>query len=145
MKKISKKMMVLSLAGLMFGAAAGLTGCSEPEKTEKGDLISSTTSLSNAYIVVSENGVETLHKGDLIERGWNSGFYGYSALTPLLKFNCGKELQTTQFVAYPQGCPKENEYDKICDCAYEITLPPKDAGKSEDARNTNAFATGRTL
>ena len=134
MKTISKKIMVLSLAGLMFGAAAGLTGCDDREKTVSGAAIYSTTSLSNAYIVVSENGVETLHKGDLIERAWGPSIV---AMTPILEFNCGKELQTYQFVAYPQGCPAEDKYDEICDCARETTLQSKENDQNQSTKNTN--------
>lgn len=147
MKKISKKLAALSLASLFFGAAVGLTGCvTDEEKTEDGGSISSTLSISNAYIVVSENGVETLHKGNLIERTWRAGASDISgALTPVLKFNCGTELQTTQFVAYTQGCPSEDKYDKICDCAYENTLPPKEETKSHDDISVQKFVAKNDL
>ena len=146
MKAISKKMMVLSLAGLMFGAAAGLAGCTnqhDVSNTEDRDYLISN---KNVYIVVSENGVDTLHKGDVVTYVWYSGGYGGVASLPtVLKFNCGKELQTSQFVAYPKGCPKEDKYDEICDCAREITLQSQENGKNEGTKNSIAFATGRTL
>lgn len=119
MKKL-KKFIALSLASIFcVGTASVLAGC-DGEKTDSGNLIYSITSLSNAYIVVNENGVDTLHKGTLIERAWGNSYGG--AMTPILKFNCGKELQTSQFIAYTQGCPSEEKYDEVCDCAREVTL-----------------------
>lgn len=39
-----------------------------------------------------------------------------------MKLNCGKELQTYQFVAYSQKDLAKNNYDQICDCAKELNL-----------------------
>ena len=56
-------------------AAVGLAGCADTGATESVTDFYQTTSLSNAYIVVVENGVETLHKGDLIERNGLLGVF----------------------------------------------------------------------
>ena len=125
MKGKLKKMIMLGLAGAVaLGATVGLVGCNDKvdnafEDNELRTIISN----KNVYIVVNENGTETLHKGDVINKGYYMGNYtGYALLPTILKFNCGKELQTYQFVAYTQGCPTKDKYDKVCDCAYELTF-----------------------
>ena len=132
MKKL-KKFITLSLASILCaGTAVGLSGCDynhDVSNTEDREVLISN---KNVYIVVNENGTDTLHKGNVLTYVWNSGGYGGPASLPtVLKFNCGKELQTYQFVAYPQGCPSEEKYDEVCDCAREVTLASKSSKTSQ--------------
>ena len=113
MKGIAKKLMTVGLAGIMLGGVIGLAGCQrEFDKTETHDT---DIWLKNTYIVVTENGVETLHRGDVYSN--NSSKWSTSPM--YLKFNCGKTLQTSQYVAYLQSRPESSKYDKVCECAYE--------------------------
>ena len=124
MKKILKKTLTL---GAVATAAISLASCGidygehENENFFKGEF----EVAKDQYIVVEENGVNTLHKGSLyspyhdVKGGVYTG-YGHS-FTPILKFNCGETLQTYEFVLYFDKCPKEEKYDKICDCAYTLT------------------------
>ena len=61
-------------------------------------------------------------------------------MTPVLKFNYGKELWTSQFVAYPQGCKTKKKYDEVCDCAYEITLQSQNADKDNVNNKANTVS-----
>ena len=127
MKGITKKIATLGLAVTMLGAAVGIAGCAEGTQEDVSSKPKNSYLVSkNTYIVVSENGSETLHKGDVIVP-YKDYTYGYVYVFPtILKFNCGKELQTYQFVAYPQGCPSKEKYDVVCDCAYELTMESTD-------------------
>ncbi len=123
MKGITKKFLTLGLAGVMFGATAvGLAGCDNEYDVSDTENRTMLISNKNVYIVVSENGIDTLHKGNVVTYTWDVYGSGPTSLPTVLKFNCGKELQTYQFVAYPQGCPAKEKYDVVCDCAYELTL-----------------------
>ncbi len=123
-KGMLKKLIVLSLAlATLTTTVVGLTGCNNNDERTLNDVqYSEVITHSNEYIVVHENDVDTLHKGDVIERAWNAAHYGWAALTPILRFNCGRRPETYQYVVYPQGCPSKDKYDEVCDCAYEISL-----------------------
>ena len=143
MKKL-KKFIALSLASIFCaGTVSVLTGCNYNPNHDVSNTEDRTNLVSNknVYIVVSENGIDTLHKGDVVTYIWSSGYGGPASLPTVLKFNCGKDLQTYQFVAYPQGCPKEDKYDEICDCAREITL----ASKNNDVKTAQKYDADKIL
>ncbi len=141
MKKL-KKLIALSLASIFCaGTTSVLTGCNYNHDVSNTEDRINLVSNKNVYIVVSENGIDTLHKGDVVTYIWSSGYGGPASLPTVLKFNCGKDLQTYQFVAYPQGCPKEDKYDEICDCAREITL----ASENNDVKTAQKYDADKIL
>lgn len=70
----------------------------------------------NGFIVVSENGKETLHKGDIVTEV--SNFAGYPSSVPTLKFDCGEKLYTSQFVGYGENKLSEEKYDEVCEFCF---------------------------
>ena len=121
-KGFVKNLACLGLSLSLFGVAVGVSGCDyDPTRDISSALQTNYLVTKDVYIVVQENGIDTLHKGD-IHVPYTTETNGYSFVLPtILKFNCGKELQTYQFVAYIQDSPTAENYDRICDCAYEIS------------------------
>ena len=70
----------------------------------------------DSFIVVSENGKETLHKGDVITEV--SKLYGLPSAVPTLKLDCGEKLYTSQFVGYGENKPSEENYDEVCELCF---------------------------
>ena len=124
MKKMLKKFATIGACALIAGTALGSMGCSEgEEEKEYSESLKSLLIYKDVPIVLNENGVGTLHKGSEIIKYFDvnySGKGGYISVIPVLKFNCGRELATYQFTVYYQGCPAEDKYDVVCDCAREM-------------------------
>lgn len=119
-----KKFATIGVCALIAETALGMTGCSEgEEEKEYSEYLRTLLIYKDVPIVLNENGVETLHKGSEFAKYFdtNSSVAGGEIMTtPVLKFNCGKELATYQFTVYYQGCPTEDKYDVVCECAREM-------------------------
>lgn len=92
--------------------ALSLGGC-----TYKAKGLKSFKFVDDSYIVVCENGIETLHKGDVITE--QSVFAEISSSTPKLEFDCGTKIHTSQFVSYGEQKPNEGKYDEVCELCFE--------------------------
>jgi hypothetical protein len=146
MKSLTKKIAAVGLGAMIGGATLGLAACSDGGATQldvSSEELDTYLVNKNAYIVVTENDVSTLHKGDMVVPYLRYGSGFSYVVTPILKFNCGKELQTYQFVVYTQACPKEEKYDAVCDCAYELKLESasiSSASASAEGKNATVAA-----
>lgn len=107
-KSLKKLALVTASVAIL---ALSLSGC-----TYKAKGLESFKFVDNSYIVVSENGIDTLHKGDIITE--QSAFSGISSTTPKLEFDCGTEIHTSQFVSYGKQKPSEEKYDEVCEFCF---------------------------
>lgn len=110
--KTNKLKKLLLVAGATAIIAISASGCNY---TSKG--FEAFTVEENGFIVVSENGKETLHKGDIVTEV--SNFTAYPSSVPTLKFDCGEKLYTSQFVGYGENKPSEENYDEVCELCFE--------------------------
>ncbi len=127
MKRIIEKMIALGLTGTITASLVGLTGCSRSFDISDTEL-SNYIVEKNVYIVVNENDIATLHKGDVIYHVYGNRGYTF---TPVLKFNCGEEITTSQYISYSQICPNEEKYDQVCECAYTLIKQNETSNKQE--------------
>ena len=111
MKK--QRLIALMCAGIITTSV--LTGCSNSNKTDEKpysvDKLSGSyfSGLSDKYIVLEQNDVDVLHKGNMgVLRKTTD--YNYS-------FNCGQGTISNATHACFDEMPSEEHYDKICeDC-----------------------------
>ena len=117
-KGLIKGLTCLGLAGVMIGGVVGFAGCSnEVDVTDSSELIQCIIK-KDIYLVHYENDTATLHKGDLTVYARYSG-YSSAGLTPVLRFNCGKEIPTYLYNPYDTK-PDASKYTDICDECFEI-------------------------
>lgn len=118
MKGITKKLMSVGLACTLLGGVVGFAGCDEKE-TNISDTERYYYSIEkDIYLVHYENNTATLHKGDLTVETKKFGYEGYS-LTPVLRFNCGKNIPTYLYNPYTTK-PDASKYTKVCEKCFEV-------------------------
>jgi len=112
-KGLVKGLTCLGLAGVMIGAVVGMSGCDRHYEYDYSSDSKKTISTlhKNVYIVVKENDVSTLHKGDICTEH-PSGSGSSDSAYALLRFNCGKEIWSTTFNFYPQTPPDPSKYNE---------------------------------
>ncbi len=121
MKKgfLKKALSCVMVSGILFASCAGLAGCSSEDSET---LIAGEYTIGEDQYIIYNN---TLHKGDissdwLCKDGWRESS-GSPSPTPTLKFVCGRERDTSMYVASDQ-LPDTDEYEKICEECFDLHL-----------------------
>lgn len=121
MKKFNK-FLTIGLIATSLATGALLAGCGRDKNAQSiaqdvHDGCSSLSAISDkehCYIVISENGIETLHKGE-IHSFEVTGMYSKSGFpNDELIFNCGEDVRTINYNAY-RNEPDAKKYDCKCE------------------------------
>ena len=104
-----KKLLLVAVTTAIIAISA--SGCTYSSKGLESFAVA-----ENSFIVVSENGKETLHKGDIVTE--MTYWAQIPSAVPTLKFNCGEKLYTSQFVGYGENKPSEENYDDVCEFCF---------------------------
>lgn len=107
-----RRLISLMLAGVMATSVGAMAGCD-------GDELYSDNygGVENAYIVLEQNGIDILHKGDMGVLYVDGGADGGPTTDYNYKLDCGEETITNTKHQIFAKEPKVERYDKKCeDC-----------------------------
>ena len=116
-KRVTLKQL-LAIVGVTLTAMLAFVGCGiDKENKDEYEKGWSQIEHTGQYIVVTENGEETLHRGSYKTEVASLNYGGVSSAVPILKFDCGEIISTSQFVSYLNKKPNATKYDHVChDC-----------------------------
>lgn len=105
------------VVGIAVGTIMTFFGCASKDNTTKNYTDQTRLIHNNEYIVVFENDGSTLHRGSYETESSDEFRSSIGSAVPILKFDCGEIVVTSQFISYIEKQPDETKYDHVCpDC-----------------------------
>lgn len=112
-----RRLISLMLAGVMATSVGAMAGCSNGSTEVENIQQNYYHGVENAYIILEQNGVDILHKGDMDVLYVDGGYDGGPTTDYNYKLDCGEETITNTKHQIFAKAPKAERYDQKCeDC-----------------------------